>query len=640
MGAWSWETVDTARGSSSGDISKLFKNESIKEPGFLAQGAPSVAATQLARESIQNSWDAARELTESLESTEESRFRIRFRFRSVTGDEKQGVVSNLDMGNLRRRTGLVDRLDLGLGTDDALRTLDDPDVPLRLLYIEEYGTTGMGGAWNAKQSKLFLALVTVGFTQKAVGAGGSYGYGKAGLVRGSRLHMVAAHTRFREEPGDPGITSRFLGVTYWGQHDIDGESFTGFARLGQQLPNETVPLENLDADHQAMMLDMPTRDGTRFDELGSTFLLPDPSVEPDDLLKAIERNWWPAVIDRRFRIEVVDESGAQRPRPMRDPDLRPFIRAFQLASNAQDNEPRDELRRDLGTYKPAGSERRLRLGTLGLKADLTGWSYATNTDAEDAGVHHASLVALVRGPRMIVEYLVCGRAQPYLRGVFLANEDIDELLRQTEPSSHDSWEFKTVDEGVDPLAPKVADRVIRSVRQSVRDFQRQIKPPPIRERDIRTPFFDELMGGFFQSRGRSGRRIGPTSKRPLSIHVDQGVTPYDDEDRIMMVGTVTLEVRPEVVADTDSPHRLSTRIRYVFDEDGNMGADCDIDVDPPPRFMVKRTDRGVVLDGEIGPTPLEFAIRSEPYESDWSGQLIVEADLVDDIANVEQTDVE
>ena len=55
----------------------------------------------------------------------------------------------------------------------------------------------MGGPFTGTKSKMYLALVSIGFTVKHSGAGGSYGYGKAGLIRGSAIDTVVAYSCFR-----------------------------------------------------------------------------------------------------------------------------------------------------------------------------------------------------------------------------------------------------------------------------------------------------------------------------------------------------------------------------------------------------------------------------------------------------------
>ena len=60
----------------------------------------------------------------------------------------------------------------------------------------------------------------------------------------------------------------------------------------------------------------------------------------------------------------------------------------------------------------------LRTGSIGLVADLESWSYPNEVidEEEEPTAAHRSLVALVRGPRMVVEYHVVGSHPPFMRG--------------------------------------------------------------------------------------------------------------------------------------------------------------------------------------------------------------------------------
>lgn len=51
---WCWHPVDANRPSVSGDLAKVFRNESVKAPGVLGRAKPADAAALLAREAIQN----------------------------------------------------------------------------------------------------------------------------------------------------------------------------------------------------------------------------------------------------------------------------------------------------------------------------------------------------------------------------------------------------------------------------------------------------------------------------------------------------------------------------------------------------------------------------------------------------------
>lgn len=58
---WTWEEVNPNHSGTSGDLAKMFRNEPVKAPGVFAKDQPSPEATVMAREVIQNAWDAALE---------------------------------------------------------------------------------------------------------------------------------------------------------------------------------------------------------------------------------------------------------------------------------------------------------------------------------------------------------------------------------------------------------------------------------------------------------------------------------------------------------------------------------------------------------------------------------------------------
>ena len=230
---WQWEKPDPNRSGSAGDLSKLFKNVAVKKPGAMAINAPSDEATLLAREAIQNSWDAAIEFQKTWDRPgTPPPFEVRFRYESANGDPKHRLVQGLGLQELAERASSVNRKAVGLRRSDCLDRLEG-NSELPYLIIEESATTGMYGPWQQAKSKLWLALVATNYTSKTSGEGGSYGFGKAGLIRGSAIRTVLAYTCFEERSDDAGVTRRLLGMTYWGQHDLGDDSFTGFGRFGE-----------------------------------------------------------------------------------------------------------------------------------------------------------------------------------------------------------------------------------------------------------------------------------------------------------------------------------------------------------------------------------------------------------------------
>ena len=206
------------------------------------------------------------------------------------------------------------------------------------------------------------------------------GYG-SGLIRGSAVRTVVAYTCFRERDDDPSVTRRLLGMVYWGQHHRGDESYTGFGRFGHeqdpQDPDAIVPFENEKADEIADGLGIPVRDPGYPEQLGTTFLLIDPTVRAPDLVKAIERSWWPALesgVDFNAVVETV-EGHESCPRPRKDDVLATFLDAYESATAPPDNRRSD---RKQVVLRPIGSFPRP--GVLGLVADPAEWSYPEQTE--------------------------------------------------------------------------------------------------------------------------------------------------------------------------------------------------------------------------------------------------------------------
>lgn len=629
---WTWEETTPWKSGSSGDLSKLFKNEPVKNPGVLAVNAPSDRATLLAREVIQNSWDAAIELQRTDDNAPQ--FEIEFEYRDLTGDARRAAMEAMDLQSLAQRVRLLDRSKIGLRQSDCLDRLDEE--PLPVMVITEKGTTGMYGPWESAASKMYLALISLGYTAKDEGAGGSYGYGKAGLISGSATRTVFAYTCFRERPDDLGVTRRLLGMTYWGEHDLDGKNYSGFARLGETTTAGVRPFENERADAVAELLGIPTRRSDHPSDLGTTFLLLDPTVEPLDLVTAISRSWWPAVIDNDFIVTVRDASGhIHHPRPRRDPILQAFIRAYEVATFPQDNPQPHERSVRLQAIRAGGREF-TKPGSLGLVADPTGWSYAdeTTTALDEHAVEHHSLVALMRGPKMVVEYYVAGNTPPYVRGAFVAGDSIDDLLRRTEPKGHDAWKTSGVEGELEELGAEIARKVLARIKNQVAEFRRQLKPPKQPPENIQLPYFDEVMRKFIAGTGRG--RVAPVADtRPVSIRLDQSLEPTDGL-LVRLRGRAHIALSEHFEGDESE---VEVSLTYKFLEDGVARTAAELTIDPPDGFVPVGDTNGTFrgrLSREGGAAVFEF--RSEPYSSDWTGRLFVTGEPVRPVAEAEPTE--
>ena len=546
-------------------------------------------------------------------------FEVLFRFESASGEHKRRLIELLGLRELAERASLVDRKALGLRRSDCLNELDGTATPLRYLVIEERATTGMYGPWTAARSKLYLALDTVGFTAKTGGEGGSYGYGKAGLIRGSATRTVLAYTCFEERPDDPGVTRRLMGMTYWDQHEIGDDAYTGSARFGERHSGGTItPFKNEAADSVAASLGLEVRNPAEARLLGTTFLAIEPTVDECDLVRAIERNWWPALQEGELHAVVDGSNEKHFPKPRRDAVLRSFIDALELATIPQDNASRDERR--LHELQSGGRT----LGSLGLVADRDGWSYPEQTGSQaEQGIDHRNLVALVREPRMVVEYLPLPPQRrtgpPYVRGVFVADEGINEALRDTEPMGHNAWQTNSDNGGAEQAA--LAKAVIDTVGKRVTDFRRSLKPPARPAEDIRLDFFDSQMRRLLRAAG-SGRTGPPTDTRPVSIGLHYGPEEAG-EGAVRLAGRTTISLSEHFEGD-EAPARVTIRYRLVEDETAR--GEIPLRVAPPAGFTRVPGDE-TVFEGQLSHTAVVFGFVSEPYRADWTGRLSADAEI-------------
>ena len=602
---------------------------------FLAEAAPSPNAYFLAREVIQNAWDAAleRRLAVVRKRARKPDFEISFRFRTLGGTQKADFVQQAGLReHANRLTQITERSVLGLQAELSLDGLDlDEDLPI--LLIEETGTTGMYGPWRGAESKLYQALGSLGITPKKTG-GGSFGYGKSGLIKGSAPRVVIAYTCFAERPDDPGVTRRLLGVTYWGSHKLNGTDFTGMARLHSWGEPSSLarPFENDDADRIAAVLGFRVRSPADPKDFGSGFCLVEPTVRPDELETAVNRYWWPAIEDHalRFRASIQDGDEVIHPRPKRSEQLRSFVTAYEEATTPPKKQiGKDPFRRRQEVWSRTGTH----LGVLSLIASKR-WSFP-DLRSDEGGVPDASLVALLRRPRMVIEYLPLKRQPedpPIVRGVFVADDDVDDHLRRTEPFGHDAWKH----DGEDAPAQSrdYAGEINSKVLDEVRRFRKALRPPPPPKEKIRLPEWDRIMRAILQgdapsaggARPSPGGTVAPPiqRRRPLSIQPEVRRTSVAD-GRLRASGEVVFGFTDNFGANEALVEITLSLVRVEADKAGKLEEVALRPINPPESFVAHEAQR---WSGRLTRKGVVFAFQSEPYSADWTLRLIADGRIL------------
>ena len=636
---WIWEVDDPYFAGGAGDIAKLFQAEDFDKPGVLVENAPSNEAALFAREAIQNSWDAAREWKNICKknSAKIPDFSIHFKFEEVTPSARLSKIfllglnehaNHLDAEQARNKK----RTDLGLANSVLLTNILTNKHPLRLLTLTEHAGLGMPGNFDNSDSRMVKALLRVGQANIVEGAGGAFGFGKAGLIAASATRVVFAYSAFEPVASEPDVSRRLIGVTYWKSHQRGTHKLNGWARFGSEVSQfrrlenqikETIirlarPFVNEDADKVAQELGLDVRDVKNPTQTGTTFLLVDPTITADDLKIAVERYWWPAMIDRNsgLKVEITDYDGSDKSPdvPTNDPNLKPFIEAFNIASQATDPTNPNHDRIDLGKYKPQQDPKEYSLGVVGLVAEPESWSFP---DARD-GIDHTTMIALVRGPRMIVNYHTFrGLGIPHVRGLFVANASIDDLLRQTEDHAHTKW-----DPGIkafNPSAPIIAREVMKKLRENIVDFKQRFAPPPPKPGDINLPILDELSK---LMRGKKRIPPDPEPRQVLVRLVEPAHRTATSDDKLVCNATVEFQVADwvwDMIKETKVDVTVSLPIAYV--EDDGVGEYLDTKVTCPNQNFKpkgassgKQSFVGSLARGETA----QFKVKSDKYSPDWT----------------------
>ena len=175
MQKWRWALPPEGEVVQSGALEDLFKAEPRKAPGHLSIKPPTDSATLLAREAIQNSWDAA---IEQATQASDRQMTLEFKFDRLSSTDAKRVIDTLGLEELKSRSVAAGGWkEIQLESDDVFDFVE-PGNSLKVLKIYETGTTGMYGPWDTQMmatSKMILALLSVGVSEKNEGSqrGGS-----------------------------------------------------------------------------------------------------------------------------------------------------------------------------------------------------------------------------------------------------------------------------------------------------------------------------------------------------------------------------------------------------------------------------------------------------------------------------------
>lgn len=578
-------------------------------------------AATLAREAVQNSVDAALDENETVE--------VQFNFRQLTGDDKAKLFQDAGLNEM------VDRRDrLGLIDSNCLGQADDP---LDLLYVEDYGTTGLAGDPKLPSSHLRKLLLDLGGSPKAKTThehtvrgrkpGGSYGFGKAAYSSTSKIGVIFAFSKTTDSNGED--ISVLMGAAYQADHDYGEGSFTGRAWMGVQESAPDAgpvfhPFTGQDAEKIAKSLGFDRDEG-----YGTSILIVDCPIDPKHLVRGLEDYWWPRIDAGLLDASVSSQDGDDVPRPKKQKHLQPFIQAYGVALEKSPEESRERKQipfRQKTIEDP--DERKVSIGKLGL--------VAINEDEEDypLGEEYDDLVntiALIRSPMMVVKYQSTGRSRgafANLVGCFVADDDIDGILRLSEPPPHDEW-----DPGAErlPIASESYPEVVRSVNQrikrSFKEFQKDASPPdPYDQR--RLTAVERTLAQWFGASRRNNPNPEPNPS-PISLNADGPRLTLTDEGELAARGTLTIRFGQKALESDMARIPIELRLSLKVKEDDGVSSK-----DPVPFAMEMLEGKMELVKEESGQqvwrgilergASIKAHFMSEPYSRTWTIQMVPE----------------
>lgn len=600
---WFWTKVPPLGGAAGGLASKIFRGIEDLDTSDL-----------LAREVIQNSWDAARKLQESKRKTSIP-FQVKFRFVELSGANKEAFIQHSGLRELSEKTSNMKKKAADKAFKSFKKILDKKE-PLTLLYCEDYGAHGLYGSIDKiSKSILFRALYMFGDTNKGEdqGSGGSYGFGKSAFIRGSGIQTVFAYSSFDKFESDP-VTRRLVGFSYWDNFSIGEEHFDGRAILGNSKKEPGLPFEDKEADIFANLLHFNKRTSDKPENLGTSLLLVAPLITPMELLGAVEKWWWPALVEQRFEVSVVDKDGKEHfPRPARNPEIKPFLKAFSIARG--DSKPSSASKESListGWQKSQG----INIGDFALR--LMDEDEVPEAEENEDGFPK---IALMRNPRMVVEYKTYERRRVRVRGVFIASKEADPYLKLSEPAQHDHWDKKPVPDADDEeiKAAAIARIVDDQLRKGLSKFIDEVSPPSPRDRQVLS-VFAEMMKGLM-----GGKKVGPTirppaSKLPFEIQFTRAASPEVAENgQIRTSSVIQIGLSPNAERDTYS---VRTQVDFsIIEEDNDNGENWPITVRVKTRNTDFISDKQWIVGTLSRGKPVELEVVSEPYDPNWTGRI-------------------
>jgi hypothetical protein len=590
--------------------------------GTLATDIPAVSEV-FVRELVQNFMDAARDATHA----SGQKPKLTFTFHKFSGTDAERVSSHLDLESLKNRFSSFDEhKKLEVRLHEGLTLTGKASNELPVLVVSESGTTGMYGQWDRTNkpgvpTKMRDALLSI--ARGTAGRGlGAFGEGKKAVIGVSVPRCLFAYSRFAANTNEQGVSRRFMGGTYWQDHEFGDATYSGFAMVGAPLregANRPRPLEDIEADAAVESMDIGGFEVRGQNELGTTYMFVEPKITPAHVAESLARNWWPVIVKGLAEFEVIDETGASIEIKFPD-EIKPFVQAFEAKEDRKvewgsENASPGDLATLVRELKFTDNTP---LGTLKLAVDFTpttGWS---RVEPET----NYSVVALVR-EGMLVSYQHFPRSKrhtpPFVRGVFfvdrVSHPVSEEKLRIVETPLHNKWQESN--QSLDVLSMKYANEVYKQVGDLVETFREEQMKDEVR-REIDLEMFSE---GLSVTGGK--KVVTPPPPPPLEstpwsmLNVSGRVEDLGAGFR-KAISTRTLQLSPQWADE----HEVEVVLGWEVLEDGAKWVEASdklfSEIFSTDESFVPVSGKARTFRGVITSTPKVFVWESNGYKDLWT----------------------
>lgn len=476
----------------------------------------------LAREGLQNCKDAAQKDEKErpkLVDVEIGKLELR-------GDSKKSLFEALRFAEQSQHFHRIQNAE----RRNSLPSFLKDDEPLSVVYFSDHNTVGLCGKWSGAgpTANFSNLVVNISRSSKDPSAGGSFGFGKTAYAKASGLRLVLYYSHFKAEPEpefDEDVDARFMAV--WLLKVKEEEPISGFAFFGGEnalKPGSIVPLINDQAHQMAERCGLKRR---RSGDYGTTIAIVDCEVDMQHFKEAVEKYWWPSIHDHRLAVRFAEGGHTTTAEPHINEFVKPYWQMYDYMQVGQGTLPDGCVAKTLHKIENVSRGQLVYRALSPQEKDaILDQQKDLYPDIEEQALAlKVGGLARVRDAGMVLSYDLLGMdpSRRPIAALFVADRAIDQILRASEPQTHDRWDEHAKNRILDAAEQsrfngQLALRVVGSINSTLARFisdatnDQPLPPPPD---GYRLRNMENLLAKFVNS----GRGVIPNSERPCSLKV-------------------------------------------------------------------------------------------------------------------------